>query len=195
MEFIRIIGLSILAAVAYGIVHDQITVRVCLEYYTIAHPPLFGTTSPTMIAIGWGIIATWWAGLMVGLPLALASRCGSWPKLSAAMLLRSIISLLLLMAAISFTAAIATWISARLGAVELRGGLAYVIVPDRHARFMAARHSHLTSYAVGFLGGIGLIIRVIFRRRGMKANSASISVGIAPLCSEGTTHAPTLRKD
>jgi hypothetical protein len=28
-------------AVFYGIVHDQITVRICLEDFTVAHPAIF----------------------------------------------------------------------------------------------------------------------------------------------------------
>jgi len=32
MEFRKIVGLGILAAVSYGIIHDQITARVCVEY-------------------------------------------------------------------------------------------------------------------------------------------------------------------
>jgi len=33
----------ILAAVFYGILHDQITARICVEYFTIGHPIVFGT--------------------------------------------------------------------------------------------------------------------------------------------------------
>jgi len=41
-----------------GIAHDEITVRVCAEYFTIAHPPLFPTASRTLLAACWGIAAT-----------------------------------------------------------------------------------------------------------------------------------------
>jgi hypothetical protein len=59
MEFIKIVLLSILAAVSYGICHDQVTARICIEYFTIGHAPVFRTTSPTLLALGWGVIASW----------------------------------------------------------------------------------------------------------------------------------------
>src|SRR4051812_38888834 len=83
MQFIGIILLAVSAAISYGIVHDQITARLCLEYFTIGHPLVFHTESPTLLAVGWGIIATWWVGLALGLLLACAGRLGNWPRVSA----------------------------------------------------------------------------------------------------------------
>ena len=77
MQSAKIILLCIAAAVIYGIVHDQITARVCVEYFTIGHPDIFGTDSPTLLAFGWGIVATWWAGVLIGVPLAFTSLLGS----------------------------------------------------------------------------------------------------------------------
>lgn len=88
MQFLSIILLSIFASVIYGIIHDQITARICVEYFTIGHPPVFDTTDPTLLALGWGIIATWWVGLILGVPLAIAARAGSWPRLLPSQLVR-----------------------------------------------------------------------------------------------------------
>ena len=74
MQAIAIVALCIGSAVAYGILHDQVTARVCVEYFTIGHPPVFSAVSPTMLGIGWGIIATWWVGLLLGIPLAVAAH-------------------------------------------------------------------------------------------------------------------------
>ena len=57
MLFFRIVLLSIASAIGYGILHDQVTARVCVEYFTIGHPPVFSTDSPTLLALGWGTIA------------------------------------------------------------------------------------------------------------------------------------------
>jgi hypothetical protein len=54
MHSLAIIGLCILSAVAYGIVHDQISARICVEYFTIGHPPIFDTDDSTLLGIGWG---------------------------------------------------------------------------------------------------------------------------------------------
>ncbi len=61
MDSLKIILLSIAAAVAYGIIHDQITARICVEYFTIGHPPVFGTDDPTLLGIGWGMSGCSWA--------------------------------------------------------------------------------------------------------------------------------------
>ena len=85
MEWLKIILLCILAAVVYGILHDQVTARVCVEYFTIGHPPVFYTDDPTLLAFGWGVIATWWTGAdLLAVPAVLVSRLGSWPKFNAA---------------------------------------------------------------------------------------------------------------
>src|SRR5881275_3656828 len=80
MESAKILILSVAAAIAYGIVHDQVTAHLCVEYFTIGHPPVFGTTSPVLLAVGWGIIATWWVGLLLGVVLAVAAQAGSRPR-------------------------------------------------------------------------------------------------------------------
>jgi hypothetical protein len=98
LEHLKIILICVAAAIAFGVVHDQVTARVCLEYFTVFHPPVFATQSPTALAFGWGVIATWWVGLFLGLLLTLAARAGSRPKQTASQQLRPIAKLLLGMA-------------------------------------------------------------------------------------------------
>src|SRR4051812_13550559 len=100
LRWLAIVGLAILAAIAYGILHDQVTALVCVEYFTVGHPRIFGDTeSPTVLAIGWGIVATWWAGLILGVPLAFAARAGTGPVREIRSLVRPILGLLGVMAA------------------------------------------------------------------------------------------------
>ena len=165
MQQIGIVGLCIASAVAYGIVHDQITARICVEYFTIGHPPVFGTDSPTLLALGWGVIATWWAGLLLGLPLAFAARSGRGPKRDVRSLVRPIGGLLAVMAVLATLAGVVGYLLARSGAIFLVGPLAEAVPADRHARFLADLWTHLASYAVGFVGGILVIVRVRLSRR------------------------------
>jgi hypothetical protein len=58
MQSIAIIFLSVAAAIVYGIVHDQITARICIEYFTIGHPRLIDSDSPTVLGLFWGVVAT-----------------------------------------------------------------------------------------------------------------------------------------
>jgi hypothetical protein len=87
MEALKIAAICVIAGVLYGIVHDQFTARICLEYFTIFHPPLFQTQSPTLLGIGWGIVATWWVGAFFSVPMILAARAGRRQPLQASELI------------------------------------------------------------------------------------------------------------
>lgn len=163
---LAIVGVSVLAAILYGVVHDQVTVRVCLEYFTVGHPPVFATRSPTLLAIGWGVIATWWVGLPLGALLAFAARAGRGPKRSAASLLPAIALLLGVMAGCALVAGLVAFILASRGAIRLPEPLASRVPADRHARFLADYAAHSASYFTGGVGGIFLAARVWLTRRG-----------------------------
>ena len=174
MESLKIIFLCILAAVVYGILHDQVTARVCVEYFTIAHPPVFHTTSPTLLAIGWGIIATWWVGLILGIPAALISRLGSWPKFTAGRLFRPMLILMIVTALASLLAGIVGYLLAKAGRLELHGRLAARAPVDCHDRLFADGFAHMTAYGVGSVGGLVLCVCVLFWRWRMARSDCSM---------------------
>lgn len=159
-EGLAIFGFAIAAAVAYGIVHDQITARVCIEYFTVFHPPISWlsrrTTSPTLIGVYWGIVATWWVGAILGVLLALTSRLGSRPKLRLIDLYKPIAVLLIAMAICALFAGVVGYSLARfanLAALEAH----MISLPDeRKPRFFADRFAHNASYAAGGLGGLAV---------------------------------------
>ena len=122
MQALKIVLFCIFAAICYGIVHDEITARICVEYFTVGHPNLFGTDSPTLLGIGWGIVATWWVGLILGVVLAFAAQSGKRRKRSLADLRRLILLLLLIMAGFAALAGLAgIWIAPHLVRSPLPG--------------------------------------------------------------------------
>jgi hypothetical protein len=165
LQSLAIILLCILAAVLYGIAHDQVTARVCLEYFTIGHPPIFGTDDPTLLGIGWGILATWWVGLALGIPLAIASRAGSRPKRSVRSLVRPVGFLLLVTAVFALAAGLLGWFLAANRIVFLGGAIARELPAERHVPFLTALWVHSASYLAGLVGGIVVVIRVRRSRR------------------------------
>jgi hypothetical protein len=165
LSYVRILLFSIAAAIAYGIIHDQITAHVCVEYFTIGHPPVFPTDSPTLLAFGWGVIATWWVGAILGVSLAIVSRAGSRPKLSVRDLCGPVIVLLGMMGAVALAAGIVGYVLAERGAVWLMEPLSSQVPPDKHVAFLADLWAHNASYTTGFVGGIVLCIST-WRRRG-----------------------------
>lgn len=164
MQSLAIIGLCVLSAVVYGILHDQVTARVCLEYFTVAHPPVFDTQSPTLLAFGWGVIATWWVGLILGVPLAVAARVGKLPKRDVRSLIRPVCALLVAAYIVAGLAGVCGLLLGRCGVIRVLDPLARMIPPDRHAYFLADLWAHTASYAAGFVGGIVLVV-VVWRSR------------------------------
>ena len=173
MPSAKIILLSIAAAVVYGILHDQITARVCVEYFTIGHPDIFGTDSPTLLGLGWGVVATWWAGVLIGFPLAFASRLGSQPKRTAGSLIVPIAKLLGIMACCAAVAGLVGFGLATLGNVWLVGPIAELVPREKHPYFLADLWAHNASYLSGFVGG--LVLAANDRRARM-----SIPIGGSP---------------
>ena len=153
MQFGAIVLFAVLSAIGYGVVHDQITTRVCLEYFTVGHPPVFNTTSPTLLALGWGFIATWWVGLPLGLALAIAARAGSRPKRSARALLRPMGLLLASMAVCALAAGLIGAVLASRGFISLPEPFYSVVPHSKHVRFLADAWAHSASYLSGIAGG------------------------------------------
>src|SRR5262245_43620909 len=165
MRVAEIVGLSVLAAVFYGVVHDQVTARLSLEYFTIGHPRLIASESPTVLALFWGVVATWWVGLPLGVILAFAARRGGRPKLVARQLLRPVMGLLGVLGAGAVVTAIVAGSLASAGTLRLYGELASEVPVERHARFIAAGGAHSASYFLGGIGGLVVARRTWVRRR------------------------------
>jgi hypothetical protein len=166
IELIKIILLVILTAACYGILHDQITARVCKEYFTVDHPDLgwpviFHNPHPTILAFAWGIVATVPLATVLGIILALAAQVGSWPRISAGMLFIPLMAIFLIMGLLAFGAGLTRYHTAEMQYQEFG-----YVNPAEEADFAA----HLMSYVAGTLGAIVLMfgmlgIRFLRRRK------------------------------
>lgn len=163
-QALKILGLGLGGAVLFGIAQDNVTARIAPAYFNVAHPDLgypaiFHHSSPTVLALVWGVAATWWIGLPLGLLLAVCARAGGWPKLGAADLLRPVGVLLAAMAA----AAIAGGV---LGSVLGLSFHAPHDVPlEQRAGWGVDWGAHLAAYAVGPPGGLIVCVGTLWRRR------------------------------
>ncbi|MBI1851797.1 MAG: hypothetical protein HYR85_15770 [Planctomycetes bacterium] len=173
MRSFAIVVLCIVVAIVYGVAHDQVTARVCVEYFTIGHPAIFGTDDPTLLGIGWGIAATWWVGLLLGVPLAWAARAGDFPKRRVRSLLRPIAWLVVVMTACALVAGIVGFVLATSGAVSLGGPLGRAVAPEKHVAFIVDLWAHSASYFVGFTGGLIIVVQVR-RSRSRRKDSATV---------------------
>ncbi len=162
---LAIVGMSILAACFYGIAHDMVTAHLCVEYFTVGHPPVFPTESPILLALGWGVIATWWVGLLLGVPLALCARLGRPPRRRARELLRPIAYLLAAMAACSVLSGTVGHILAVKGFLEMQGHLATRVPTPQHIWFITDLWAHLAAYGTGLMGGIVVCVVTVLGRK------------------------------
>ena len=165
MQSLGIIFLAVMAAIAYGIVHDQVTARICVEYFTIGHPRLIDSDSPTVLALFWGVVATWWVGLPLGLGLAVAARAGRRPKLEARHLLIPVVKLLGWMLAVAAIFGAIGFTTSKAGIFHLVEPLASRVPADKHTAFLIDGWAHSGSYLAGIAGGIALCV-FTWKRRG-----------------------------
>ncbi len=169
MEFIKIVFGCIVAAILYGIVHDQFTARICVEYFTEFHPPVFATQSPTLLGIGWGIIATWWVGAILGVLLAIAARLGSRGKLTVSQLAPLVARLLIAMALCASLFGAIGYFWGTLPAQVLD-----YVPQEIRRRFLADLWAHNASYACGFFGGL-ILCAIVWIKRHRASPPASIA--------------------
>jgi hypothetical protein len=174
LQGFTIVVLCVLAAISYGIVHDQVTARICLEYFTIGHPPIFvePVTSPTVIGIAWGVIATWWVGLGMGIPLAIAARAGKRPQRDVGSLVRPIALLLGTTAVLAVVFAMIGHTAASRGWVVLLEPLASRVPFEKHDAFLADLWAHSASYFFGVVGAVILISRTWLCRKSAVTSKA-----------------------
>ena len=95
IDALKIVALCLLGSIAYGILHDSITIHVCPEYFTVYHPNIFHTKNVWLLALGWGIVATWYMGLFLGMPIAAIATVGRAPRLTSRMMVKPVCILLL----------------------------------------------------------------------------------------------------
>jgi len=165
MEFAKIVLGSIAAAIVYGILHDQVTARICLEYFTVFHPHISGPQTATWLGLAWGVIATWWVGAGLGVCLGIAARVGRLPKMPARPLTPMVGKLLAVMAVCAAVAGLIGYLSEGIPAEYPQ------MLPEQlHRRFAADFWAQNASYLTGILGGIGLCIHILMRRRAARAS-------------------------
>src|SRR5579871_44521 len=150
-------------SVVYGICHDLITAQVCLEYFTLYHPHLVDSQSPVVMALLWGVIATWWFGLIGGIATGVVATRGAGPPIPA----RRALLMIAKMMVVCFALAMLALLVSPLFATSVPDDFLPSSVAERHIKsaFLSDLAAHNVSYFSNFVGAVIVCIRIHLLRR------------------------------
>jgi len=117
-----------------------------------------------VLGMFWGVVATWWVGLPLGIGLAVAARAGRRPKLGARDLIGPIVKLLGCMFMAATISGLVGFATSKAGIFHLVGPLAERVPAEKHTAFLVDGWAHAASYLIGSVGGVVLSIKT-WRRR------------------------------
>jgi hypothetical protein len=169
-EGLKIVGLCAVGAVLYGEIQDHSLIRYCPEYFSVFHPDIFATQDPFLLALGWGFVATWWVGLILGVILWACARQGEWPRLTWRQLAPGVIRIFLVTGVVAAATLYAAWAVDFMAPSFLLGPVAdYSPTVRAKVSFMLAAYN--ASYITAFLGG-GALCGWTIRHRSKLARGA-----------------------
>ena len=170
-DFLGIIATSVLGSVLYGIGHDLITTRICVEYFTIGHVKIIDSEDPTQLALAWGVRASWWAGLFLGILLACASRLGKRPQRTLRSLIKPIAGLMIVMAVFALGAGVVGYMMGSSGNLVVHPQMLAQLPASSRVPFQICSFAHSMSYNVAFVGGGMLIAWVWVSRKRLRPST------------------------
>lgn len=104
-QFLTIVLGATLLACLLGICLDLVTANIAVEYFSVHHPRILETENPWILALFWGIAASWWFGAGSGLIVAsinsrrqqplMPLRILSWMTIACVVLWTTMIAILL----------------------------------------------------------------------------------------------------
>ncbi len=153
----------------YGVAHDLVTAHTCIEYFSVAHPMVIESLhdDPWACGIIWGILATWWLGLLVGLAAAVILAIRRQAEFSVVDFFKSLVRLLVLNAVVAIGAGGVGFFLGTQGLVRLPEHLRYPLTgqklsPSLTGPFFFDVFAHSSSYLVG-LGLAFLFLRRLWQ--------------------------------
>ena len=152
-EFLVFALKVVLLTCLLGVAIDAVTANVAVQYFTVHHPHVVDSDSPWVMALVWGVGASWWFGLIAAVLLWWVNQRRTEP-LAANRVVRMIPPAL-----------VAIWLTMML----VMGGvfaISSTVPADRRVktfesdrRLMAVAIAHATEYVLG-----GIVVLVLLRQ-------------------------------
>ncbi|MDY3553312.1 hypothetical protein R5W24_002413 [Gemmata sp. JC717] len=157
--------LGFVAIVGYAVLQDQVSARLCPEYFTVLHRPVPGVTDPTLLGVCWGFLGGWWGGVLLGYAAGLTATLGSHPKLAPREILKPLAFLVSGVAVATALTGFSVWRHSEALGVVLDPGMAEAVPPPRHRALFTVACYHFVAYASSIFGGVVLCVWVASERR------------------------------
>lgn len=137
-----------------GISIDVVTANVAVEYFTVHHPHVVDSESPWVMALIWGVGASWWFGLIAAVLLWWVNSRRTEP-LERKRILRMVVRSMILIWAIMMGILVGVYAFAGIIPAHRRPA---TFESDR--RLMAVALSHASEYVLGGIVTLVLLVRV-----------------------------------
>jgi hypothetical protein len=160
----RFTMMGFIAIVGYAMLQDQISARLCPEYFTVLHPPIPGMTDPTLLGISWGFLGGWWGGILLGYAAGLTATLGSRPKLAPREVVRPLVVLVVGVAVVTGLCGASVWRHAEFLDISLNPGMAQLVPAERHHGLFVVACYYLVAYVSATIGGVVLCLWIWIER-------------------------------
>jgi len=151
-----ILGVAMLTG--YGMLMDQVSVRLCPEYFTVLHNPIPGLTDPTLLGLAWGFLGAAGGGVAMGYVAGLTATDGRKPPLATRELIRPMLLLVGGTAVATAVTGAIVAIHAATFEIHLDPLFAKRIPVERHRSLFTVACYHAAAYASAILGSVILFV-------------------------------------
>ena len=143
---------------AFGVSMDQVSARLCPEYFTVLHNPIPGLTDPTLVGLVWGVLGAAGGGIALGYAAGLAATVGPRPALTARELIRPTLLTAGGVAGVVAVTGASVWRTATGLGVQLDPVFGPTIPPERHVAALTVGSYHMAAYVAAVVGSVLLCV-------------------------------------
>lgn len=169
------LGIGLLSG--YAAVQDQVSARLCPEYFTHFHNPIPGLTDPTLTGIAYGFLGAWWGGALFGYFAGITATVGKRPPLTVRELLLPMGLAVLAVAGVTAVTGGAVALYADGLMVEVNQYAAGPVPAERRRWLLVVSSYHLAAYVSAVVASLTCCVWIAQER----ARRAAVSPSAAPL--------------
>ena len=161
---LRSLVLGIWLMTAYAMLQDQVSSRLCPEYFTIFHNPIPGLTDPNLVGIAWGFLGSWWGGAILGYSAGLTATLGDKPCLQLRNIVKGMLVLLGVVGIMTALGGFSVYRHAELFQITLCCEPVQGVPEERRRNLFIVACYHLITYGTAIIGSVLLCLELARQR-------------------------------